>query len=71
MRSGQFLVTRLHVDAVTQGRRRSLVDQAEPRNAGCLGNAGQHLLFYNAKTLDEISRISTLRFETARRNTPE
>ena len=30
---------------------------------GFLGNVGQHLLFYDAFTLDEISRISTLRFE--------
>jgi hypothetical protein len=30
---------------------------------GFLGNAGQHLLFYDADTLDEIDRISTLRFE--------
>ena len=33
---------------------------------GYLGNAGQHLLFYDARTLTEINRISTLRFETAR-----
>ena len=33
---------------------------------GYLGNAGQHLLFYDAQTLNEIDRISTLRFETAR-----
>ena len=32
---------------------------------GFLGNAGQHLLFYDARTLDEIGRISTLRFEPA------
>lgn len=30
---------------------------------GFLGNAGQHLLFYDAQTLDEIGRISTLRYE--------
>src|SRR5215470_12336028 len=30
---------------------------------GFLGNAGQHLLFYDAKTLDEIARVSTLSFE--------
>ena len=30
---------------------------------GFLGNAGQHLLFYDAKTLEELGRISTLRFE--------
>ncbi len=32
---------------------------------GYLGNAGQHLLFYDAQNLHEIGRISTLRFETA------
>lgn len=32
---------------------------------GYLGNAGQHLLFYDAHTLVELERISTLRFETA------
>lgn len=31
---------------------------------GFLGNAGQHLLFYDARTLDEIGRVSTLRYET-------
>lgn len=31
---------------------------------GFLGNTGQHLLFYDARTLDELDRISTLRFET-------
>ena len=30
---------------------------------GFLGNAGQHLLFYDARTLEEIARVSTLRFE--------
>ncbi len=30
---------------------------------GFLGNAGQHLLLYNALTLDEIRRVSTLRYE--------
>ncbi len=30
---------------------------------GFLGNAGQHLLFYDARTLEEIGRVSTLRFE--------
>jgi hypothetical protein len=33
---------------------------------GYLGNAGQHLLLYDAHTLNEIDRISTLRFEIAR-----
>ena len=30
---------------------------------GFLGNAGQHLLFFDAGTLEETARISTLRFE--------
>ncbi len=30
---------------------------------GFLGNAGQQLLFYDATTLEEVSRISTLQFE--------
>jgi len=34
------------------------------RTVGYLGNTGQHLLFYNTHTLDEVGRISTLRFET-------
>jgi hypothetical protein len=33
------------------------------RTVGFLGNAGQHLLFYDAATLDEVDRISTLQFE--------
>lgn len=32
---------------------------------GFLGNASQHLLFYDANTLEELGRISTLRFEPA------
>jgi hypothetical protein len=31
---------------------------------GFLGNTGQHLFFYDAETLEEITRISTLRFES-------
>jgi hypothetical protein len=31
---------------------------------GFLGNAGQHLFFFDAATLEETQRISTLRFET-------
>jgi hypothetical protein len=33
---------------------------------GFLGNAGQHLLFYDAETLDEVGRQSTLAFECPR-----
>jgi hypothetical protein len=33
---------------------------------GFLGNAGQHLLFYDARTLEEVARVSTLRYEQPR-----
>jgi hypothetical protein len=33
------------------------------RTYGFLGNAGQHLLLYNAHTLEELDRVSTLRYE--------
>lgn len=33
------------------------------RKVGFLGNFAQHLLFYDAQTLQEIDRISTLKFE--------
>jgi hypothetical protein len=33
------------------------------RRVGFLGNTGQHLLFYDPATLEEIDRVSTLRFE--------
>jgi hypothetical protein len=34
------------------------------RRLGFLGNASQQLLFYDAQTLEEVRRASTLRFET-------
>lgn len=33
------------------------------QTVGFLGNAGQHLVFFDARNLEEIARISTLRFE--------
>lgn len=33
---------------------------------GFLGNAGQHLLLYDGHTLNELGRVSTLRYETPR-----
>jgi len=33
------------------------------RTVGFLGNAAQHLIFFDAHTLEEVERISTLRFE--------
>jgi hypothetical protein len=35
------------------------------RTAGFLGNVGQHLLFYDPLTLDEMDRVSTMRFEVS------
>lgn len=35
----------------------------EGRRVGYLGNMGQHLLFYDAATAEEVDRVSTLRFE--------
>src|SRR5204863_3000923 len=32
---------------------------------GFLGNLGQHLLFFDPRTLEELSRVSTLRFASA------
>lgn len=32
-------------------------------SSGFLGNTGQHLLFYDPRTLDELDRVSTMRFE--------
>ena len=40
------------------------VSVSPDRRIGFLGNTGQHLLFYDAPTLTEVDRISTLRFET-------
>jgi len=34
------------------------------RSYGFLGNVGQHLLVYDARNIEEVTRISTLRFET-------
>ncbi|HSV66928.1 MAG TPA: hypothetical protein VLJ59_13590 [Mycobacteriales bacterium] len=33
------------------------------RRVGFLGNTGQHLLFYDTSCLEEVDRVSTLRFE--------
>lgn len=39
------------------------VSVSPDHRVGYLGSTGQHLMFYNAATLGEIQRISTLRFE--------
>ena len=41
-----------HATSVTPGR-----------TVGFLGNAGQHLLFYDETTLNEVDRVSKLQFE--------
>jgi hypothetical protein len=39
------------------------VSVSPDRRVGFLGNTGQHLMFYDTGSLEEIERISTLRFE--------
>lgn len=51
----------LYYDGVAAGHACSINPSA---TVGFLGNAGQHLLFFDAGTLKETARISTLRFET-------
>jgi hypothetical protein len=50
-----------YYDGVAAGHACSVNPSA---TVGFLGNAGQHLLFFDARTLEERARISTLRFET-------
>src|SRR5438034_51955 len=40
------------------------VSVSPDRATGFLGNAGQHLVLYDAATAEEVDRVSTLRFET-------
>src|SRR4051812_19721544 len=39
------------------------VSVSPDRRVGFLGSTAQHLMFYDAGTLEEIERVSTLRFE--------
>lgn len=39
------------------------VSVSPDRRVGFLGSTGQHLMFYDAANLDQVERISTLRFE--------
>ena len=50
-----------YYDGVAAGHACSI---APGGRTGFLGNAGQHLHFFDAETLEETARISTLRFET-------
>lgn len=49
-----------YYDGISAGH---AVSVSPDRRIGFLGNAGQQLLFYDANTLEEIARVSTLRFE--------
>jgi hypothetical protein len=58
---GSYAYKIRYYDGVAAGH---AVSVSPSGRVGFLGNAGQHLLFYDAKTLEEVARISTLRFET-------
>lgn len=58
--SGRYAYTIEYYDGVAGGH---AVSVSPDRRVGFLGNTGQHLMFYDAATLEEIDRISTLRFE--------
>lgn len=53
----------VYYDGIAAGHACSINPSA---TTGFLGNAGQHLLFFDPATLEETARISTLRFETPR-----
>ncbi len=53
----------VYYDGIAAGHACSLNPSA---TTGFLGNAGQHLLFFDPANLQERARISTLRFETPR-----
>ncbi|MBV7257798.1 hypothetical protein KCG44_13510 [Pacificimonas sp. WHA3] len=53
----------LYYDGIAAGHACAINPSA---TTGFLGNAGQHLLFFDPETLEEQARISTLRFETPR-----
>ena len=57
---GRFAWKIAYYDGVAAGHACSLNPNG---STGFLGNAGQHLLFFDAHTLDECARVSTLRFE--------
>ena len=49
-----------YFDGVAGGHAVSIAPRGD---VGFLGNTGQHLMFYDTDTLEEVDRISTLRFE--------
>ena len=58
--SGRYAYKIRYYDGVSAGH---AVSVNPSQTIGFLGNAGQHLLFYDARTLDELGRVSTLSFE--------
>ncbi|MFF5716784.1 hypothetical protein [Streptomyces buecherae] len=58
--TGEYAYRVQYYDGVAGGH---AVSVTPDRRFGFLGNAGQQLLFYDAQSLDESQRISTLRFE--------
>jgi hypothetical protein len=58
--TGDYGYTIEYFDGMAGGH---AVSVSPDRRVGFLGNTGQHLMFYDTRTLDEIERISTLRFE--------
>jgi len=59
-RTEAFAYSIEYYDGVAGGH---AVSVAPDRHVGFLGNTGQHLMFYDPDTLEEVDRISTLRFE--------
>ncbi|MEJ8652595.1 hypothetical protein WKI65_32105 [Streptomyces sp. MS1.AVA.3] len=58
--TGRYAYKIEYYDGIAGGH---AVSVSPDRSLGFLGNTGQHLLFYNAATLDEADRLSTLRIE--------
>jgi len=59
--SGRYSYNIEYYDGIAGGHAVSI---SPDREVGFLGSTGQHLMFYDTATLDEIDRISTLRFES-------
>lgn len=58
--SGNYAYKIRYFDGVSAGH---AVSVNPSQTLGFLGNAGQHLLFYDAATLEEVGRLSTLSIE--------
>lgn len=58
--SGRYAYDIEYYDGLAGGH---AVSVSRDRRVGFLGSTGQHLMFYDTSTLEEIDRISTLRFE--------